>query len=238
MVDHSRVDDAGYGAGMALQLTRLRDAIATGMPRFGWKVGLNVPAIQARLGVESAGVGWLEGRRVSKNGAVVEVAEGQRFLVEAERAVRVGRSVPAGTSLEDAGVAIDALAPALELVDYSLPTDGLDEIVGHSMFHAGTVLGDPIPANAMRGLAPPHPRVRVDHGAIHDADHALVPADPAASILFCAAFLDRFGERLEPGDWILCGSYTQPLPVSAGQRFDADYGPGIGTLGLRVEARA
>ena len=49
--------------GMQVQLARRRDAIAQGMAPRGWKIGLNVAAVQAHFGLQGACVGWLDGRR-------------------------------------------------------------------------------------------------------------------------------------------------------------------------------
>jgi len=45
-----RVDVDRLATGTARQLAALRAAIARGAPRLGWKVGRNVPDVQAALG--------------------------------------------------------------------------------------------------------------------------------------------------------------------------------------------
>ena len=44
---------------MARQLERFREAIAAGMPRVGWKIGINDPAAQERIGLSAPIVGWI-----------------------------------------------------------------------------------------------------------------------------------------------------------------------------------
>jgi len=208
------------------------------MPRFGWKVALNVPAIQAQLGIAHAGLGWLHGRRRFDDGACLGDTEGRRLLVEAERAVRVARAVEADASLEQARAAIAAIAPALEIVDFAQPASGLDAIVAHSMFHYGTVLGGEAPLDRAADLGADHPRVTVDGGGEQLPHAEYVPADAAESVRFCAAYLGAFGERLEAGDWILCGSYTQPQALGPGQRLEAHFGARLGRLSISVAPAA
>ena len=50
-------------AGMARQLAAYHEALAAGMPRLGWKIGINDPAAQQRMGIAATLVGWLDGRR-------------------------------------------------------------------------------------------------------------------------------------------------------------------------------
>jgi hypothetical protein len=62
-------DRERYRPGMQRQLTRLRTAIEGGMPRRGWKVGINVPEVLQKAGLTHSGVGWIDGRRVFESGA-------------------------------------------------------------------------------------------------------------------------------------------------------------------------
>ena len=50
-----------------------------------------------------------------------------------------------------------------------------------------------------------------------------------------AATLARYGEALEPGDWIILGSLVPPVPVRSGDRIDADFGP-VGRLSIEIDS--
>jgi 2-keto-4-pentenoate hydratase len=65
-----------YAPGMKIQLDGYRAALAAGMPRRGWKVGINVPEVLEQLKLVHSGVGWLDGNQVLENGAEVEVPIG------------------------------------------------------------------------------------------------------------------------------------------------------------------
>lgn len=208
--------------GLSAQRDALRRALAEGMPRLGWKVGLNVPEVQARLGLAGSVVGWLDGRQLLASGAEHAPRPGSRLHVEAELALRLGAAVAADAPAETARRAIREVSPALELVDYALPRAGLEAIVAHSMFHAATVLGPPSP----RPETPPagFPRVLLG-GELRAAPEAgWVPQDLGVLVAFVARRLGELGEALRAGDLVLSGSYTRPLPVAAGDRVSAEFG--------------
>jgi hypothetical protein len=55
-------------APMRRQLARFHAAIAAGMPRVGWKICINDPRTQSRLGIDAPFVGPLNGTRVFTSG--------------------------------------------------------------------------------------------------------------------------------------------------------------------------
>jgi len=225
---------AALARGLAEQRAALERALSSGMPRAGWKIGLNVPEVQQRLGLGGSLVGWIDGRRVVATGSRYEVRPGTRLHVEAELALRLGAPVRAGAPAEEARRAIREVAPALELVDYALPRSDLEAIVSHSMFHAGTVLGPPSPA-AEALLDPAHPRVLVG-GELRAAPQAgWVPADLGAAVSLVARRLAEIGHALQAGDLVLSGSYTRPLPLAAGDTVVADFGA-LGAVSVTLDA--
>ena len=217
---------AGWGRGMERQLARFRDARASGMPRRGWKVGINVPEIQARLGLEHALVGWLDGRRVLRSGARLELPPGARWHVEPELAIRLARAVDPAAGPDAARACIAEIAPALEIVDYALPTGDLDALIEHCMFHSGCVLGDSRPVREASGLGSRWPVLRVGGASGPPPRADLVPDDLGALLELVARLLSRFGEGLEAGDLLLGGSFTASAAALAPCcEAVADFGP-------------
>lgn len=217
--------------GMAAQLARFRAAIASGDERYGWKVAFNDPAVQQRFGLTAAPVGWINGRLAVGSGTAVRLRAGQRVHIEAEVMLHIGVDVDAGAPLEALRGAIAGVSPAIELVDYAIPGDGLAQIVEHSMFHAGTVVGERrrgIPADASAALMQ----------VLKNGEHAAgpvpgrVPADLAEIVRLVAAALEGHGERLLAGDCIICGSYIAPFPVATGDVVVAEYGFGLGSVSV------
>jgi 2-keto-4-pentenoate hydratase len=81
--------------GMAGQLARLEGALRAGMPRAGWKVGLNFPEVRKAIGISEIVVAWIDGGRVLRSGASMAVPKDARLHVEAEVCLRVAHAIPA-----------------------------------------------------------------------------------------------------------------------------------------------
>jgi len=228
------VDPVRFAPGMARQLVRLREALADGMPRRGWKIGINVPEVRRQLDLPHSVVGWIDGRRVFSTGAVLAPSGEARLLVEPELAVSLAALVPAGCSPASARSLIADVRPALEIVDYAKPTSGLDDLVAQCMFHDATVLGPSASLDAARDLGSAYPVLRVGGRSSDPPRGDLVPADPGELVAFVASYLAAFGESLEPGDLVLSGSYTaRAVEIHAGEEAVAEFGD-LGSVSARV----
>jgi 2-keto-4-pentenoate hydratase len=221
---------------MQAQLAALREARAKGMPRRGWKVGINVPEVLERLGLRHSGVAWLDGWQVRRSGEALAAPPGSRLHVEPELCLALAAAPDRAAGREAARACLAQVAPALEIVDYARPASGLDEVVAHGMFHAGCVLGPAQPPGAARELGSRWPVLKLQGSPALRPRPDLVPEHLGDLVLFVAAFLEAFGERLEAGDLILSGSYTElALPVAEGQTVRGDFGP-LGEVELRIGA--
>src|SRR5215472_8363028 len=127
---------------MKQQISVLRDRIAAGMPRFGWKLGFTDPAAQTRLGIDRPAVGFLNGARVLPSGSHYPVPPGSRLRLEAEVCLRLGNPVGAGDDLVSARSSIASIAPAFEIVDFARASPSLQEILAGNILHEATVLGE------------------------------------------------------------------------------------------------
>jgi 2-oxo-3-hexenedioate decarboxylase len=206
----------------AEQLQAFRARRAAGMPRLGWKVGINVPEVQKKLGLTGPLVGWLDGERRYPCGASVPVAADAKLHVEPELCVRIARRVEPDADPAAALAAVDGIAAALELVDYAKPASDLPGVVRNCMFHHGCVLGEFRPPRADIGIAA-QVSLHVDGVSAGPARADLVPAQLADLVQLVAQLLAAGGEQLEPGDHILSGCFlSQAVPL--GQTAEARLG--------------
>jgi 2-keto-4-pentenoate hydratase len=228
--DHNR-----WARALERQLARWRAARAAGMPRRGWKVGINVPEIQVRLGLGHPLVGWIDGHAVVESGACLEPNPGAKWHVEAELAIRLANAVDPALGPDAARACVADVAPALEIVDYSHPAGDLETIIEHSMFHAGCVVGVSRPVDAASELGARWPVLRVagQQGPAPRAD--LVPSQLGSLVHFVAELLSLFGEGLEAGDLLLSGSYmARAVALAPHSEAQADFGPlGVVSVELR-----
>ena len=221
---------ARIGDGMRCQLARFEHARSEGMPRRGWKVGINVPEVQQQLGIAHAAVGWIDGRCVLDSNTIRPIPANARIHVEPELAVEVGEA------RRDGVPSVTCVYPALELVDYAYPTRGLTDLIEHSMFHCATVLGAAGTIDQARALGGSLPTLTIGSEPTMPPRSGLVPADPSELVAFVEASLAHFAMTLDPGDLLLCGSYVaQPPRLRAGIRATADFGP-LGSVSIHTAA--
>jgi 2-keto-4-pentenoate hydratase len=210
--------------GLRRQHAERKRRIAGGMPRAGWKVCVNDPRVQKRLGLDASFAAFLDGSRVLGSGAAWTIADGSVPGVEPELALRFATRVSADESRERIAAAIEGVAPAIEVVDWRDPRLELEHLAATSSFHAGVVFGDLHPFALAPRIGGDVPTLRRNGERAGVADAALVPADLTALVARLAIELARYGDGFEAGDWLICGACTAPSPVTAGDIVEADFG--------------
>ncbi len=202
-------------AALERQLESWRAAIGRGAERVGWKIGLNIPEVQKRLGLTEPVIGHLISETRLEPGGTYSAAGAEALRLEPEIAIEVG---------QDGSVA--GVSPAIELVDVGRPPGGLEGIVAENVFHRAFAIGEPI--SPVPGEKPTA-TVTVN-GENREAAEAGEDLDEVVRLV--ARLLDAAGERLEAGDRIIAGSITAPVEVEPGDEVAVE----ISGLG-RVEAR-
>jgi 2-keto-4-pentenoate hydratase len=193
--------------GMRALLARRAAELAGGSKSVGWKVGINVPALQAHFGLSGPVVGYLTDATVLDAGSTVDVSGWQRPALEVEVAVRVG---------SDGAVA--GLAPALELVDLDLPFDELSPILEGNIFHRGVIFGPEVRGADISGLA-----VAVHAGA-DEVARGQLGEPPEVTMQVVRAFLAAHGAELVAGDRIIAGTMIAPHAVTPGDDLHVSFG--------------
>src|SRR4051794_6951606 len=95
-----------------------RDAlVAEGARPIGWKAGLGTRAAMDAMEIDGPVFGFLTDRSLTPDDGEVEIGGWANPLLEAEIAARLGTDLGPGADRATAAAAIDAIAPAIELVD-------------------------------------------------------------------------------------------------------------------------
>jgi 2-keto-4-pentenoate hydratase len=221
--------DPRIARGLEAQLGAWRERIAAGERRVGWKIGLNVPAVQEQLGISAPVIGALSSGGRLAPGTSHSLAGSTRPGVEPEVAVQIAADLPAGTARERAASAIGALGAAIEVVDIDLPFEDLERILSGNVFQRAFMLGPP--ARAEDDLEGVIARVRKNGVEQQRARAADVLGDLAEIVIGVADLLGEAGETLAAGDVIISGSLTPIVWVEPGDRVEVDLGP-LGTLSV------
>lgn len=192
--------------------------------RAGWKVAINVPSVQRRLGLSRALAAPLFQLDVQPNGVALTLPAESKLHVEAELALRLKGDIREPKSSDTLRTLVDSYAPCLELVDYQKPRGDLAAMFAHSFFHAGVVLGDWQSADVFDALRPDYPNATHVSGRRYARQPEVVPIDVIEAL---SVLVDRVlgaGATLRSGELVICGSYIEPVPLEPGESVRVDYG--------------
>lgn len=231
-------DDPRVQRGLARQLAARRHSHENGARPIGWKAGMGSRAAMRAIGTTGPLVGYLNGDSLLSTGAEVPVAGWTAPLVEVEIAVRMGADLPGGLDASAVGAAIDALAPAFELVDLDAPhgPEDVEDFLANGFFHRHVVLGAFDTAHA--GGATSGMRLNVDgrdRVYCRDADPAAIVGEVVDVVGTIADLLGAAGERLRAGDVVLAGAAIPPFVAEPGERIAARF-TGLGSVQVSFAA--
>ena len=207
--------DPRIDSGMRQQLDLRRTRLDDGATPIGWKAGLNAPAPMEKLGLTRPLVGFLTDSTLVPSGGEVSVAGWAKPTLEPEIAMRLGEDVPGGQSRDAVAAAVDALAPAIELVDLDRPPEDVEAILAGNIYHRAVVLGvwdEGRAGGSLDGIA-----LDVD-GRVEGADPTGVLGNLVDVVRGVADALADAGETLRAGQFVICGSVVPAFEVQPGER--------------------
>ena len=227
--------------GYAIQRAWVALERADGRTIKGRKIGLTSRAMQQASQITEPDYAPLMDDMFFDNGSDIAI---ERFIaprVEVELAFVLGRAIEGpGTTLFDVLRATEYVTPALEIIDARIeqfdretrePRKVYDTISDFAA-NAGIVLGG-------RPVRPMDVDLRWvgallhKNGVIEETGLAAgVLNHPANGVAWLANKIAPHGERLEPGDVVLAGSFTRPTTAVRGDSLHADYGA-LGSVSFR-----
>lgn len=233
---HMTIEDA-----YAIQRRWVASKIAEGRVLKGHKIGLTSKAMQASSQIDEPDYGTLLDDMFFDDGSDIPT---DRFIVprvEVELAFILARPLRGpGCTLFDVYNATDYIIPALEIIDarcHSLDPETkaprkVFDTISDNAANAGVVMGGrPIRPDALdlRWIS----ALLYRNGVIEESGvAAAVLNHPANGVAWLANKLAPHDVQLEPGQVILGGSFTRPVPARKGDTFQVDYGP-MGCISCR-----
>jgi 2-keto-4-pentenoate hydratase len=205
---------------MQAQMGLLSRMGSTGAVQSGWKAGLSTAAARRMFGHDVALVGFLLDTTRIANGAEVGIGEWTAPRAEAELALRlrvdVGSDVDAPTAL----AAVEAVAPAIELVDLSPPPEDLVDVLSGNIFHRHWLTGTFDGACSADRIGMLTGQVDAMGQALPAVTDVEALTGPAGAILAeVARTAARHGRGLRAGDIVILGSIVPPATVAPGGTF-------------------
>ena len=195
----------------------------------GWKDGLTSPAMQQQQGVHEPCLGHLikSGQRHSP--AIFKFNDLHSPGFENELCLRLKFPLEENyPSLENVANAVEAVAPALEIIERRSPfgSDFPLVIAGNAQQHA-FVTGKFIPFSKKMDLAQTIATVSINGKAVETALGSEVLGNPLESVRWLAKKLTAFGYKLEAGMLVMTGSFTKQYSLKLGDQIKTDF-DGIG----------
>jgi 2-keto-4-pentenoate hydratase len=220
--------DEGY----RVQLAILERKLARGERQAGWKAGLTADAMRELFGASEPVFGYLLQSNRLASGHAFPVSELRAPMLEHELMLALGADLsgPDATP-ESAAAAVASVAPAFEVVEQrgadmkaDLPLALTDNVAQRAFVHGTAVaLAPGFDFGAVQA------EVRVNGEAKARVTGREVIDNQLRTLAWLANTLHRFGRRLQAGQVVLSGSFTKPMPIAAGDRFETVFS-GIGPV--------
>jgi 2-oxo-hept-3-ene-1,7-dioate hydratase len=218
----------------AVQSAWVQQKIAAGDQVIGYKIGLTSRVMQRAMKINTPDFGVLLESMAFNNNSDICADDFTDPRIEVELAfVLKKRLFGDKLTIEDVLDATDYVVPALELIAARShrvdPTTGYTrtvmDTIADNAANAGIILGDQrFQADAidLRWSG----AILYNNGIIEETGLAAAVLDhPANGICWIAKRFAPHGIALEPGQILLAGSFTAPIPVKTGDTIRADYGP-------------
>ncbi|MBI3145338.1 MAG: 2-oxo-hepta-3-ene-1,7-dioic acid hydratase [Pseudogulbenkiania sp.] len=225
----------------AIQRTWVDMKVAEGRVIKGHKIGLTSRAMQMSSQIDEPDYGTLLDDMFFNDGSDIPTS---RFIVprvEVELAFILGKPLKGpNITLFDVYNATEYVIPALEIIDAR--SQSIDPESGRPRKVFDTISDNAANAGVVMGGRPVKPSeldlrwvsaLMYRNGVIEESGvAAAVLNHPANGVAWLANKLAPFDVSLQPGQVILGGSFTRPVPARPGDTFHVDYGP-LGAISCR-----
>jgi 2-oxo-3-hexenedioate decarboxylase/2-keto-4-pentenoate hydratase len=218
----------------AIQQLNLARRLTSGRALVGHKIGLTSEPMQNLLGVDEPDFGYILDDMVVPDGAAVRCRRFCAPRVEPEIAFLLGAPLRGpGVSIDDVRSATEAVAVALEIVDSRIADWKLTlcDTVADNASSGAVVLGEWVAYNQDVDLAAAQASLWLNGTEIDTGLGSAVLGDPAAAVAWLADALAPFGTDLQPGQFVMSGSFTTAAFVHSGDTASATIS-GLGTVSL------
>jgi 2-keto-4-pentenoate hydratase len=225
-----RHPDAEIRDGYSIQAAWMRLRVDQGDPLYGYKVGLTGSQLQDVYGTDEPVFGHLH---ASAFGSPLLI---EPFL-ETEVAFVLGQGLDTeAVTIDQVLAAAASVMPAFEIIDsrvHNRPKGAVDLVADN-----GAAAQAFLAPRSMRGvevdLSDLAVELRQDGKVIEAGSTARVLGHPARAVAWLAGALARQGRGLRPGEVVLSGTCTTPVPYRRSSKYEADFGP-LGWVRLDAE---
>lgn len=207
--------------------------LAEGRSVIGWKIGLTSKAMQSALNIDIPDSGILFDDMAFEDGATVPAGRFIQPRIEAEIAFVMKAAVGgADVTREDIIAATDYVCPSIEILDTRIlradPETGKTRVIfdtiSDNAANAGVVMGKlrhDVQDVDLRWVG----AICSKNGEVEETGlGAGVLNDPVESMVWLAQRMAQYGQKIEPGQIILSGSFIRPVECPPGTQIHTDFG--------------
>ncbi|MCR8547409.1 fumarylacetoacetate hydrolase family protein [Salipiger sp. P9] len=219
----------------AVQALSMQRRYGRGERRVGIKMGLTSRAKMLQVGVSDVTWGRLTDAMMREEGGTVSMAQFVHPRVEPEIAFLMKKPLAGEVSALQAMDAVEAVAPALEIIDsrYKAFKFDVGDVIADNSSSSAFVLGQW--ASRETDISNLGMLLSIDGRAGEIGSSAAILGHPLRSLVAAARMVASAGERLNAGDIVLAGGATAAIPLAAGQAVSLEV-ERLGTVAFRVEA--
>ncbi|ATG48133.1 2-keto-4-pentenoate hydratase [Celeribacter ethanolicus] len=201
----------------AVQALSMQRRYARGEKRIGIKMGLTSRAKMIQVGVSDVTWGRLTDAMREEEGGVVSMSRFVHPRVEPEIAFLMKKPLSGKVSALEAMSAVEAVAPALEIIDsrYKAFKFDVGDVIADNSSSSGFVVGtwhSPEIDISNLGMV-----LSINGRPQEIGSSAAILGNPVRSLVSAARMVASAGEELKPGDIVLAGGATAAIPMEAGQ---------------------
>lgn len=226
----------GLADAYAIQAVLVEQMLPDGAATIGYKCACTSPIAQAALRIDRPVFGRMMSHTMSGSGVALPASGFTHRVVEAEFGIRLGADVPerdGGHTAESIVPFIDAVIPAIEIVDYRY-TDwavGALAVAADNAIHGWWIHGEPVGDWQGLDLGATEVTVTTNGVVATTGVGANALGHPLKVMAWLANELPRFGRRLEAGDLVTTGVVTDVFEAAAGDVVEAEFA-GLGSVSL------
>lgn len=246
--DRARVRSASVSEAYAMQLDLRARRIARGERPRGFKIGFTNRTIWPRYDVSAPiwGTVWDHTVQLCEGRGAVQLANICQPRIEPECVLCIATEPPADASLQQLFDCLDWVAPGFEIVQSHCPDWKFvaPETIADGALHAGLLVGQRTPARELAGDAAGLEAMLARCAVSLYRDHALVDGGIGASVLDGPLHALRHlllelrncpgAPRLNAGDVVTTGTWTDAWPIRVGERWRADFEAPLSTLQVEL----
>lgn len=199
----------------------------------GAKLGFTSKAKMKQMGVNEVILGFLTDRMLITPGSKLSLNQLVHPRVEPEIAFRFGQEVRPGADLEEIADSVDAVAPALEVIDsrYRDFSFSLSDVVADNTSACRYAIGEWVeftPNLAERAVT-----MLVDGAVVETGSTSAILGDPMTALEAFARMHQQHGTALPAGSVLLAGAATAAITLTPSSKLTAIVA-GLGTIELET----